>query len=59
MNVTLQSLFKIIILIYFCSYDATIAELLVPNQPVKTDFPEPLFANRYRSFNPDWFKRFG
>ena len=52
-------MFKIIILIYFCSYDATIAELLVLNQPVKTDFLEPLFANRYRSFNLDWFKRFG
>ena len=58
MNVTLQSLFKIIILIYFCSYDATIAELLVPNQLVNTDFPETLFTNQYCSFNPDWFKSF-
>ena len=59
MNVTLQHLFKISFFIYFCSYYATIAELLVPNQPLNTDFPETLFTNQYRSFNPDWFKRFG
>ena len=35
-----------------------VAELLAPNQPVNTNFPET-FANQYRSFNPDWFKRFG
>ena len=56
MNVRLQCLFKISFFIYSCSYDMTIAELLVPNQPVKTDFPETLFTNQYRSFNPDWFK---
>ena len=35
-----------------------VAELLAPNQPVNTNFPET-FANQFRSFNPDWFKRFG
>ena len=59
MNVTLQLLFKISFLVSFCSYVATIAELLVPNQPVNIDFPETLFTNQYRSFNTDWFKRFG
>ena len=59
MNVTLQRLFKISFFIYFCNYDATIADLLVPNQPINTDFPETLFTNRFRSFNSDWFKRFG
>ena len=59
MNVTLQRLFKISFFIYFCSYDATVAELLVPNQPVNTDFLKTLFTNQYRSFHPDWFKSFG
>ena len=53
MNVTLQGLFKISFFIYFCSYGATFAELLVPNQPVNTDFPETFFTNQYRFFNPD------
>ena len=43
-------MFNISFFIYFCSYDATIAELLVPNKPVNTD---------YLQINPDWFKRFG
>ena len=59
MNITLQLLLKISFFISFCSYDATIAELLVPNQLVNTDFPDTLFTNQCRSFNPDWFKRFG
>ena len=50
---------KLVFLISFCSYDTAIAELLVPNQTVNTHFPEKLFTNQYRSFNPDWFKRFG
>ena len=58
MNVTLQRLFKISFFTYSCSYDVTITELLVPNQPINTDFPETSFTNQYRSFNPDWFKRF-
>ena len=56
MSVTLQRLFKISFFIYSCSYDATIAELLVPNQPVNTDFPETLFTNQYRSKRLTWKK---
>lgn len=45
--------------ISFCSCDATIAELVVINQPVKIYFPETRFTGQYRSFVSEWCKGFG